>query len=81
VFIGEWSIEAGADNKFANRAKNLNTGLYAFSKYERGSAYWTAKFSGNVPVAGQGVQGDYWNYAVFVDLGIIDPIQGKQYCS
>jgi aryl-phospho-beta-D-glucosidase BglC (GH1 family) len=81
VFIGEWSIEAGADNKFANRAKNLNTGLYAFSQYERGSAYWTAKFSGNVPVAGQGVQGDYWNYEGFIDLGIINPSQGKQYCS
>lgn len=56
VFVGEWSIETAADNKFANRAKNLNTGLYAFGKYTQGSAYWTAKFYGNVPVAGEGVQ-------------------------
>jgi hypothetical protein len=27
VFVGEWSIETVADNKFANRRKNLNTGL------------------------------------------------------
>lgn len=80
VFVGEWSIETVADNKFANRAKNLNTGLYAFGKYTQGSAYWTAKFSGNVPVAGEGVQGDYWNYSAFIDLGIVNPSQGQQYC-
>ncbi|KAL1652728.1 hypothetical protein SLS61_004710 [Didymella pomorum] len=81
VFIGEWSIEAAADNKFTNRAKNLNTGLFAFGKFTQGSAYWTAKFFGNVPVAGEGVQGDYWNYSAFIDTGIINPGQGQQYCS
>lgn len=59
VFVGEWSIEAAADDKFVNRAKNLNTGIYAFGKYTQGSAYWTARFFGNVSVAGEGVQGDY----------------------
>ncbi|KAG4415043.1 hypothetical protein IFR04_011815 [Cadophora malorum] len=81
VFIGEWSIQTAADNKFANRKKNLNTGLYAFGKYEQGSAYWTAKFFGNVPVEGEGVQGDYWNYSAFIDMGYINPASGAAYCT
>lgn len=81
VFVGEWSIQTVEDNKFSNRAKNLITGLYAFGKYTQGSAYWTAKFFGNVPVDGEGVQSDYWNYSAFIDLGIINPSQGQQYCS
>lgn len=81
VFIGEWSIQTASDNKFANRKKNLNTGLYAFGKYTQGSAYWTAKFSGNVPVDGEGVQGDYWNYNAFIDLGYINPSSGAAYCT
>ncbi|KAF2853430.1 glycoside hydrolase family 5 protein [Plenodomus tracheiphilus IPT5] len=81
VFVGEWSIQTVANNKFANRAKNLNAGLYAFGKYTQGSAYWTAKFFGNVPVEGEGVQGDYWNYEGFIEMGIINPSEGKQYCS
>jgi hypothetical protein len=51
--VGEWSIETAAHNKFANRRKKLNTGLYAFANYTRGSFYWTVKFSRNVPVAGE----------------------------
>ncbi|KAH7083487.1 glycoside hydrolase superfamily [Paraphoma chrysanthemicola] len=81
VFVGEWSMQTVSDNKFANRAKNLNTGLYAFAKYTRGSAYWTVKCTGTAPVDGQGVQGDYWNYMTFIDLGVIKPSQGQQYCS
>ena len=81
VFIGEWSIQTAADNKFANRKRNLNTGLYAFGKYEQGSAYWTAKFFGNVPVEGEGVQGDYWNYSAFIDMGYINPASGAAYCT
>ena len=81
TFVGEWSIQTATDNKFANRAKNLNTGIYAFSKFTHGQTYWTAKFSGNIPVDGQGVQGDYWNYQTFIDLGLINPNQGAQYCS
>ncbi|KFY17055.1 hypothetical protein V492_00915 [Pseudogymnoascus sp. VKM F-4246] len=69
VWIGKWSIQTASDNKFANRRKNLNTGLYAFNKYTQGSAYWTAKFYGDVPVEGEGVQGDYWNYESFINLG------------
>lgn len=80
VFIGEWSIQTASNNLFSTRQKNLNTGLYAFSKYEQGSAYWTAKFSGNASVVGQGVQGDYWNYETFVSLGYVNPSQGATYC-
>ncbi|KAL1596555.1 hypothetical protein SLS60_009203 [Paraconiothyrium brasiliense] len=81
VFVGEWSIQTATNNRFANREKNLNTGLYAFGKYTQGSAYWTAKFFGNVPVEGEGVQGDYWNYERFIELGIINPAEGQRYCT
>jgi len=76
VFVGEWSIQAAGDNTFASRAGNLNTGIKVWDQYTRGSAYWTYKFSGNVPVAGEGVQGDYWSYEKFIDMGIIDPSKG-----
>lgn len=81
VWIGEWSIQTASNNKLANRRKNLNTGLYAFNKYTQGSAYWTARFYGNVPVEGEGVQGDYWNYEAFIDLGYINPSEGAPYCT
>ncbi|KAK2792310.1 hypothetical protein FQN52_003787 [Onygenales sp. PD_12] len=81
VFIGEWSIQTVANNKFENRRKNLNAGLYAFGKYTRGSAYWTARFFGNVAVDGEGVQGDYWNFEEFIDLGYINPVEGAEYCA
>lgn len=80
VFMGEWSIQTSLNNTFANRAKLLNTGLYAYNKNSQGNAYWTAKFRGNITVAGEGTQSDYWNYESFIDLGIIDEKQGKQYC-
>lgn len=81
VWIGEWSIQTASNNKFANRRKNFNTGLYAFNKYTQGSAYWTARFYGNVPVEGEGVQGDYWNYESFIDLGYINSSEGAAYCT
>lgn len=81
VFVGEWAIQTMSNNKFANRAKNLNTGLYAYNKYTQGNAYWTAKFLGNVSIAGEGVQADYWNYLNFIDMGIIEPSAGQEYCS
>jgi hypothetical protein len=34
-----------------------------------------------VSVAGEGTQSDYWNYESFIDMGILDQKQGKQYCS
>ncbi|KAE9363822.1 glycoside hydrolase family 5 protein [Stipitochalara longipes BDJ] len=80
VFVGEWSIQTVADNLFSTRAKNLNTGLYAFAKYDHGSAYWTAKFSGDTAVAGQGMQSDYWSYEDFISLGYIDPASGAANC-
>ncbi|KAF2127043.1 glycoside hydrolase family 5 protein [Dothidotthia symphoricarpi CBS 119687] len=80
VFVGEWSIQTAANNKFANRAKNLNTGLYAFGKFTQGSAYWSARVNGSGKVDGEGVQGDYWSYLSFIAMGIINPSQGRQYC-
>lgn len=81
VFVGEWAIQTVSDNLFSTREKNLNTGLYAFAKYDHGSAYWTAKFSGNASVAGQGTQADYWSFENFINLGYVDPASGAQYCS
>lgn len=69
VFVGEWSIQAELDNTLASREKNLQTGLVAWKQHAQGSAYWTAKFSGNATVSGQGTQQDYWNYETFVKLG------------
>lgn len=81
VFIGEWSVQTELNNRLANRRKLLNTGLYAFDKYERGSAYWTAKFSGAAVVDGEGTQADYWDYSKFIALGYISPAEGKRHCS
>lgn len=80
VFIGEWSIQTELNNRLANRAELLNTGLYAFDRYNHGSAYWTAKFSGTAAVDGEGNQADYWNYSTFVARGLINPAEGKKYC-
>ncbi|KAH6847212.1 glycoside hydrolase superfamily [Chaetomium sp. MPI-CAGE-AT-0009] len=76
VFVGEWSVQAASNNTLASREANLNAGLRAWEQYTRGSAYWTYRFSGNVPVDGEGVQGDYWSYETFIGMGIIDPSQG-----
>lgn len=62
VFVGEWSIQAAQRNSLALRERNLNAGLAAFGHYAQGSCYWTAKFTGNDTVNGQGTQEDYWNY-------------------
>ncbi|KAK2769793.1 putative exo-beta-1,3-glucanase [Colletotrichum kahawae] len=80
VFIGEWSIQAVSNDTFASRARNLNNGLYAWSKYTQGSTYWTAKFLGDAPVDGQGTQTDYWNYEGFIDSGIIKPTSADGFC-
>lgn len=76
VFVGEWSIQAASANTLGSRARNLNTGLRAWARYYAGSAYWTYKFLGNVPVNGEGTQGDYWNYSEFIRTGIINPASG-----
>ncbi|PKS08071.1 hypothetical protein jhhlp_006683 [Lomentospora prolificans] len=76
VFVGEWSIQAASNNTFASRATNLNTGIKAWEKYAQGSAYWTFRFSGNVSVDGEGVQGDYWSYESFVYMGMINSDSG-----
>ncbi|WYZ41211.1 hypothetical protein EsH8_V_000106 [Colletotrichum jinshuiense] len=79
-FVGEWSIQAVSNNTFASRAKNLNNGLVAWSKYTQGSSYWTAKFSGNASVGGEGTQSDYWNYDAFIDLGYINTASSASFC-
>ncbi|KAH6642272.1 glycoside hydrolase superfamily [Boeremia exigua] len=81
VFVGEWSIQTSTNNRIVNRAKNVNTGLYAYNKFTQGNSYWTAKFRGNVTVAGEGTQSEYWNYESFIDAGFLDEKQGKKYCS
>ncbi|KAG2414441.1 hypothetical protein HFD88_003632 [Aspergillus terreus] len=81
VFIGEWSIQAEFDNTFAGRRRALNTGLYAFSQNAQGSSYWTAKFSGNSTVDGEGVQADYWNYMTWIDEGMINPEEAVDVCT
>ncbi|PWY83264.1 glycoside hydrolase [Aspergillus sclerotioniger CBS 115572] len=72
VFVGEWSIQATYNNSFALRKRNVNTGLAAFGEYTQGSSYWTAKYSGNTSVDGQGEQRDYWNYEAFIDAGYFE---------
>ncbi|KAE8422484.1 glycoside hydrolase superfamily [Aspergillus pseudocaelatus] len=81
TFVGEWSIQAELENIFAGRQKALNTGLFAFAKYSRGSSYWTAKFSGNATVDGEGVQADYWNYMTWIDQDMIHPDEGEGVCA
>ena len=81
TFVGEWSIQAELDDKFALRAKSLNIGLYAFNKYTSGSAYWTAKFTGNATVDGEGTQADYWNYSTFISKDLIKPASGAAFCT
>ncbi|KAF7585882.1 hypothetical protein BBP40_009942 [Aspergillus hancockii] len=81
VFIGEWSIQAEYNNTLAGRAVPLNTGLYSWAKYTQGNAYWTAKFSGNARLNGEGSQKDYWDYMTWINLGLIDPSEGEKYCS
>jgi aryl-phospho-beta-D-glucosidase BglC (GH1 family) len=80
VFIGEWSIQATTQNTLDSRPSNLNAGLAAWKQYTRGSAYWTYKFFGNVPVDGEGVQGDYWNYSEFIKEGLVDSLAGSAMC-
>ncbi|KAF9892240.1 hypothetical protein FE257_002017 [Aspergillus nanangensis] len=81
VFVGEWSIQAELANTFAGRQKALNTGLYAFAQHSQGSAYWTAKFSGNAPVDGEGTQADYWNYMTWIEEDMINPSEGAGVCA
>ncbi|KAL6234973.1 hypothetical protein BDW75DRAFT_240570 [Aspergillus navahoensis] len=81
VFVGEWSIQAEIDNTLAGRQKALNTGLYAFAEHSQGSAYWTAKFSGNATVDGEGTQADYWNYMTWINNDMINPEEGADVCA
>ena len=76
AFMGEWAIQTTLRNELALRERNLNAGLAAFAHYAQGSCYWTAKFTGNSTVSGQGVQADYWNFGTFVEHGWVHPDDG-----
>ena len=76
VFFGEWSIQAAKQNSLALRERNYNAGTAAFGHYAQGSCYWTAKFTGNSTVQGQGTQADYWNFGTFINKGWVHPAQG-----
>ncbi|PLB43997.1 putative glucan 1,3-beta-glucosidase precursor [Aspergillus steynii IBT 23096] len=78
VFVGEWSIETGSNNSFALRERNFNAGVAAWRRHGQGSTYWTAKFSGNATVAGQGTQADYWSFESFIDHGYVGQFGSKQ---
>ncbi|KAJ9654271.1 hypothetical protein H2198_006671 [Neophaeococcomyces mojaviensis] len=75
VFIGEWAIQTGVDNVLALREHNLQNAQYAWNKYAHGSAMWTGRHFGNVSVDGEGLQGDYWSYEKFIDLGYVKPVE------
>jgi hypothetical protein len=70
-----------SNNTLASRKDILNAGLHAFSTYGHGSSYWTANFTGNTTVSGEGTQSDYWNYETFMALALIDPSEGAKYCT
>ncbi|GLA48006.1 hypothetical protein AnigIFM63604_003036 [Aspergillus niger] len=69
VFVGEWAIQATYNNTLALRKRNVLAGLETWGSFSQGSSYWTAKFTGNTSVAGQGEQKDYWCYETFIDEG------------
>lgn len=69
VFVGEWSIQAEINNTSPSRKRNFHTGVANWRKYTQGSAFWTARFSGNGSVDGEGTQAHYWNHDVLIDLG------------
>lgn len=75
VFFGEWAIQTGGNNSLADREKNFQTAQSAYNMYGQGSAMWTGRMFGNISVAGQGVQGDYWNYEGFIELGYVKPVE------
>lgn len=72
-FMGEWAIQAAKGNELALRERNINAGMAAFAHYAQGSCYWTAKFTGNDSVVGQGVQADYWDFRTFAEHGWVHP--------
>ncbi|KAJ5480529.1 hypothetical protein N7530_006038 [Penicillium desertorum] len=80
TFVGEWAIEA-SDNDLGLRGRNLQAGISAFGQFTRGSSYWTAKFSSNATIKGEGVKGNYWNYEEFVRMGYLDgQVEVPNYC-
>ncbi|KAK9853983.1 hypothetical protein MYU51_004613 [Penicillium brevicompactum] len=81
VFVGEWSIEAGGNNTLSLRGDNLKAGISAWAQYTQGSTFWTAKFSSNGTVAGQGMKQNYWNFAEFIEAGYLDgEVVTENYC-
>lgn len=81
TFVGEWAIEAGANNSLALRERNVRAGIEAFGKFTRGCSYWTAKYRNNATIAGHGRKENFWNFEEFIQQGYFDGT-GKQssYC-
>ena len=80
VFIGEWDIVAQYNNTHESRKKNLQSGIQVWAKYNSGSAYWNAKYLGQLPVAGEGTNEDYWNYETLIQLGYTDSFDAAVDC-
>lgn len=78
VFVGEWSIQTAYNNSLALRERNFNAGVEAFRRHAQGSTFWTAKFSSNVTVDGQGTKEDYWNFEAFIDRDYIGQFGSKK---
>ncbi|VUC30681.1 unnamed protein product [Clonostachys rosea] len=81
VFVGEWSMQTLYNNTLASRAMILNAGLEAWSKYTQGSSYWTAQFTGNATVAGEGIQADYWSLLSLIRSGLVAPLTDSGFCN
>ena len=81
AFLGEWSIETVSNNLLANRAKNVQAGLWAARKFMQGGAYWSARFEGTTAVDGEGTKRDDWDFLTFVVEGFVNVTAGKQYCN
>ncbi|KAJ5281861.1 hypothetical protein N7478_007233 [Penicillium angulare] len=82
TFVGEWSIQTGANNSLGLRGKNVREGIEAWGSFTRGSSYWTGKYLSNATVEGEGEMGDYWNYEGFIDNGYFGAhVEVKDVCS
>ena len=82
VFVGEWSLQLKYNNSFSYRESIFNTQRYSWSKFASGSSFWTANFTGDSVVNGEGTASDYWSYLKLIDADVIKaPATGNiTYC-
>jgi aryl-phospho-beta-D-glucosidase BglC (GH1 family) len=74
VFIGEWSIQAGAFNQVAGETRKLffQTQLQAYLSKLAGGAFWNAKHNGTGVVGDDGsLQPMYWSWTQLASEGIV----------